>query len=260
MQILISNDDGIYAKGIQILAEHLAREGKHQVTVVAPDRQKSASGHAITLHKPLHLEEVKLSSNYAAFKVNGTPADCVKMGIHIVLDRKPDLVISGINAGPNLGTDVVYSGTVSAAAEAAMSGIPAIAVSACGWKDFRYKEAARCVEHILDRMHAIPFQRGNILNINIPSAKETIRGMRITILGERAYSTDYERRLDPLGRPYYWLIGQELTVANAEDTDIEAVHNGYISVTPLRFELTDHTWFHQLQQVDWNLEEESKGT
>ncbi|UOF89684.1 5'/3'-nucleotidase SurE [Fodinisporobacter ferrooxydans] len=248
MRILLTNDDGIYAKGIEVLAEHLCKHTEHQVTVVAPDRQKSATGHAITLHKPLHVHEVDLGLPVTAFKINGTPADCVKMGMHVLLDEQPDIVISGVNAGSNLGMDVFYSGTVSAAVEAAMNGIPAVAVSACGYKNFAFAAAAQFVERMIPMIQSQPFEKNRILNINVPPANAPIQGVRVTTLGERSFSTNYEKRLDPLGRSYYWLIGEEITTQNDPESDVSAVQSGWISITPLRLTLTDEAWMKQLKQ------------
>ena len=251
MRILISNDDGVYAKGIEVLAQHLQAQTDYDVTVVAPDRQRSAMGHAITLHKPLRVDSADIGTDIKAFKVNGTPSDCVKLGMHAICDEVPDIVISGINSGSNLGTDVFYSGTVSAAAEAAMSGIPSIAISACGPEPFAYDQAAEFLSKFLSKYDLQTFHKYGMLNINIPKSSKPIQGVRTTILGRRVYSTTFVQREDPLGRTYYWLAGEELVVENDDDTDVAAIAAGFISVTPIHFSLTDNKWVSELTDSFW---------
>lgn len=250
MRILISNDDGIYAKGIRSLAERLAED--YEVFVVAPDRPKSAAGHGITLHKPLYLEKHDWGNGLSVYAVNGTPADCVKMGVQVLLkDRKPDLVIAGINEGSNLGTDLIYSGTVSAAVEGIIQGIPSMAVSLCGedFADFTYP--ASFVAQLVKLVLAKGLDTDTLLNVNIPfSSREAIRGVAITCVGQRRYDNTYEKRIDPRGRPYYWIAGRLLNIANPENSDVNAIANGRISISPVRFVLTNDSFIPALQQWD----------
>jgi 5'-nucleotidase len=253
MRILISNDDGIYSKGIRTLAERLASE--FEVTVVAPDRPKSAVGHGITLHKPLYIEQHDWGPDIDVYAVNGTPADCVKIGIQLILaDKLPDLLISGINEGSNLGTDIIYSGTVSAAVEGIIQGIPSIAVSLCGnvFTDFRYP--AEFTASLAHQVLKNGLDDDTLLNVNIPSYKrEEIKGVSITSVGKRRYDSTYEVRLDPRGRSYYWIAGKLLDIPNSEDTDVHAISENRISISPVRFVLTHQNFIDTLKQwqIKW---------
>jgi 5'-nucleotidase len=239
MRILISNDDGVFAEGIAALAESLQAVG--EVFVVAPDRQRSAAGHGITLHKPLYVEQVTIGNGIRAHAVSGTPADCVKFGIYrIMKDAPPDIVVSGINAGSNLGTDVLYSGTVSAAIEGAVQGFPAIAVSQCGLAPYNYDNAAKFMPKLVQQVVREGLEPETVLNVNVPplGEGESLKGVRITTLGTRRYHNNYEERMTPHGKPYYWLSGDLKDLPNAPDSDIVAVKEKYISVSPLHFDLT----------------------
>lgn len=242
MKILISNDDGIAAEGIKALITNLAKE--HTVYVVAPDRERSAAGHSLTLHSPIRVEE--LEPQYGAKRVwvtNGTPGDCVKIGICALLsqDELPDIVISGINHGPNLGTDILYSGTVSCALEAAMLDYPSIAVSLASMTpDPLYFDAtAKFVCRFLPKLKNTAFPKKSILNINAPALEEEdVAGVEITKLGTKMFTDNYDKRIDPRGKVYYWMAG-ELTSKHEEDgTDIAAVRANRISITPVTFEMT----------------------
>lgn len=242
MKILISNDDGIAAVGIKALVTRLSKE--HDVYVVAPDRERSAAGHSLTLHTPLRVEE--LDTQFGAkrvFVTSGTPGDCVKMGICAILgqDELPDLVISGINHGPNLGTDILYSGTVSCAMEGAMLDYPSIAVSLASMtNDPNYFDTtADFVAKFLPKLQKIHFPEKTIFNINTPALDEDdIAGVEITKLGTKMFTNSYEKRIDPRGKVYYWMAG-ELTTKHEEDgTDISAVRANRISITPVTFEMT----------------------
>ena len=251
MRILISNDDGVSADGIRVLARRLQAIG--EVVVVAPDRQRSAAGHGITLHKPLFAEEYDIGAGIVAYGVNGTPADCVKFGISEVMkDAPPDIVISGINAGENLGNDVMYSGTVSAAIEAAIQGIPAIAVSECGHELFDYERAAEFTAQLIQQVRENGLLPDTILNVNVPKSKQDIKGVRITSLGVRRYQNVYDKRLTPRGKPYYWLSGPLKDVANDPDADVIAVKEGYISVSPVHFDFTNRDLIDTLKK--WSLD------
>lgn len=252
MRILISNDDGWQAEGIRVLAERLKKVGK--VVVVAPDRQRSAAGHGITLHRPLFVQYHKLCEGVDAYAVSGTPADCVKIGINeIMKDAPPDLVVSGINEGSNLGNDVMYSGTVSAAIEGAIQGIPSIAVSQCGTGHFDYTGAAEFTAKLITQVlqHGIP--KDTVLNVNYPPIKpDAVQGVKIVTLGERRYHNDFQKRYSPRGEAYYWLAGDLKDLDVAPDSDIQAIKDGYIAVSPVHFDFTHHGLMNDLQK--WTLD------
>ncbi len=242
MKILISNDDGILSNGIRALIEALSP--CHEVYVVAPDRERSAAGHSLTLHTPLRVEEVE--PKYGAkrcWMTTGTPGDCVKLAINAILseEEKPDLVISGINHGPNLGADILYSGTVSCAMEGAMMGYPSIATSLASMKteyeDFKF--SAAFVAELINRLDVYKIPPKTILNINIPGLeKEDIGGIAVTELGSRMFTDEYEKRVDPRGKVYYWMAGELITEPEESSTDIAAVRNNMISITPITYEMT----------------------
>lgn len=243
MNILISNDDGIAANGIRVLSEELSK--KHNVYVVAPDRERSAAGHSLTLHTPLRVEEIEDSKSGAkrTWVTTGTPGDCVKIAINAILsdDEQPDVVISGINHGPNLGADILYSGTVSCAMEGAMLGVPAIAVSLASmsaeYEDFKY--SAHFVSLLLDKLKDFKFPPKCLLNVNIPLLnEEDIAGVAITELGRKMFTDDYEKRIDPRGKVYYWMAGELINEPQNSQTDIAAVRNNKISITPVTYDMT----------------------
>lgn len=252
MKILVSNDDGITAQGIKSLISSLAFE--HDIYVVAPDRERSAAGHSLTLHSPIRVEE--LENQFGAKKVwvtNGTPGDCIKIAISSLLseDELPDVVISGINHGPNLGTDILYSGTVSCALEAAMLNYPSIAVSLASMshETLYFNAAAKFICRFLPRLKNITFPKKTILNINTPALEEEdIAGVEITKLGTKMYTDSYEKRIDPRGKAYYWLAG-ELTSKHQEDgSDIAALKANRISITPITFEMTHKEVLKELEK------------
>ncbi len=238
MRILVSNDDGILAPGIQALALALATE--HEVTVVAPDRERSATGHALTLHKPLRVEKVALGGNVkAAYALNGTPSDCVKLSVGTLLEAPPDLVFSGINRGPNLGTDVIYSGTVSAALEGTILGIKSVAFSLATFSDVGYEQAAQFALVMARMLENRSLPPKVLLNVNFPAiAEQAPQEVRVTRLGERKYTDIFEARTDPRGRTYYWLAGEVVEVEEAHDTDVTAIRENCISVTPIHYDMT----------------------
>lgn len=254
LRILVTNDDGIHAPGIFALKTALEAAG-HRVTVCAPDRPRSASGHAITLHKPLRMAEIALPDGAVGYAGSGTPADCVTLGVLDVLDNAVDLVVSGINHGPNLGWDVTYSGTVSAAMEAVIIGIPAFAVSVASYaRDVHWEAAARFSARLATEMARHRLPPATLLNVNVPELPESeIRGVRVTTQGDRQYVDRLEKRHDPLGRPYYWLGGRLHDREAAEGTDVKAIGEGYISVTPIHLDLTAHTFLPDLRS--WGLEQ-----
>lgn len=242
LKVLISNDDGIHATGIQTLAQKLAPH--YEVYVVAPDRERSATGHALTLHKPIRIEEVEMKFPVKkAYAVGGTPSDCVKLAVNALLkDVKFDVVVSGINHGPNLGSDVLYSGTVSAALEGAIQGVPSIAVSLVNGfeKMADFTHGADFIVDFLPRAMAAGVPSKSILNINIPAVSlHNMAGVKITELGTRMYSDSYERRTDPRGGVYYWLAGEVIDTTEAETSDVEAIRNNMVAVSPIHYNLTN---------------------
>ncbi len=250
MRILITNDDGIHAPGLYAIANHLSETA--EVTVVAPERQQSATSHSITLHKPLHVNPVHWRKDITAFQVNGTPADCVKIALGVLCDNQPDLVISGINSGANLGSDIIYSGTASAAAEAALQGRPAIACSLVE-APFKFTASVRIVAMVAKAVFKYGMPEHSYLNVNVPPGDlEQIQGVRVTQLGSRTYRNLYEKRLDPLGRAYYWQAGKLVASDNAPDTDVETVKNGFASITPVQFHFTNPSHLATLKQ--WQFE------
>ncbi len=247
--ILVTNDDGIFAKGLSILRDALAEIG--EVTVVAPERPRSASGHAITLHKPLRAEKVALPWGGEGYSSNGTPSDCVVLGIHALMPRC-DLVVSGINLGANLGEDLTYSGTVSAAMEGAICGKPAIAASIADFADPDYGPTARFIGKLarLVLEHGLPHDL--LLNVNVPNLPENELGPPlVTRQGKRRYDERVEKRIDPRGRAYYWLGGEIIEDSAGEGSDGEAVMNGNISITPLYLNLTHLAFAEELRH--WRL-------
>jgi 5'-nucleotidase len=248
MNILVTNDDGIASPGIYALVQALRTVGT--VTVVAPDRQQSAVGHALTVSEPLRVTHIWRDEQFFGYAVSGTPADCVKLAVAQLLGRKPDLVVSGINHGYNTGINVLYSGTVSAATEAMLLGIPAFAVSLGSFDEHAdCSVAARTAAYIAERYHHLGLPAGTLLNVNVPPLSESeIKGLRITRQGQGMWNDTYQERLDPMGRPYYWLCGTYNHLDNDPNADDVAVEQGYIAVTPIRFQLTDHDAIEKLKQ------------
>lgn len=241
MRILISNDDGIFADGIIVLRERLEKVDEiKRIYVVAPDRERSAIGHGITMHRPLRAKEVKYGSpKSAGWSVDGTPADCVKLALEELLEDPPDLVVSGINQGANLGTDVLYSGTVSAAVEAVISGCPAVAVSLTSYKNHDYTEAADFTARLVLAVKREGLPPGTLLNVNVPPGRPA--GIKVVRLGNMRYVNIFDRRTDPRGRVYYWMAGEVCDLEdNCPDTDVGANGQGCITVTPVQIDLTNH--------------------
>jgi 5'-nucleotidase len=249
-RILVTNDDGIYAEGLAVLRDALATVG--EVTVVAPERPRSASGHAITLHKPLRIETVRIPWGGEGYAINGTPSDCVVLGLFAIMDGQCDVVVSGINLGPNLGEDLTYSGTVSAAMEGAICGKPAIAVSVADYDKPDYRPAARFTARLVEQVLAEGLPRDILLNVNVPNLpEEEILGVEITRQGKRRYEGRVERRLDPRGRAYYWLGGEIIEDIAGTGSDGEAIMQGKISITPLHLDLTSYPFADTLR--GWKL-------
>lgn len=251
LSVLVTNDDGIQAAGIRALAQALTEVA--DVLVVAPDRQRSGTGHGVTVHKPLRVDPVNLGEGIEAYRVNGTPSDCVKLGVQTILDTPPDMVFSGINAGGNLGTDVLYSGTVSGAIEGTLLGIPSAAISLVRGEVQDYSGAAAFAVQLARRIKAYGLPEGTLLNINVPGIDPAaIKGVRVTRLGTRRYRDVFHPRTDPRGKTYYWLAGEVVELDPASDIDSAAVEQGYISITPLRYNLTHDSFRPELEKWEWD--------
>ncbi len=253
MNILISNDDGIYSEGIYELAKRMTKLGK--VSVVAPDKEQSAVGHAITMHQPLRCRKIKLHDlEVDAWWVNGTPADCVKIGVETLLEERPQLIVSGINKGENLGIDVIYSGTVSAAIEGSIFNIPSIAVSYAVHGDSDFSLPAEIASDLIEQILKNGDGGRMLLNMNIPARDsiEELKGVKITKLGVKKYRNNFEERKDPRGNSYYWLAGDLIEDEIEKDTDIYAVRNGYISITPMKVDLTGYDKIEAIEK--WNVD------
>jgi 5'-nucleotidase len=260
LRILISNDDGISALGIRTLADTLARAG-HSVTVVCPDGERSATGHGLTLHQPIRAEVIPgvFHPQVTAWSCSGTPADCVKFALSAVLEKSPDFLLSGINHGSNLGTDILYSGTVSAAMEGMIYGIPSLAISLASFTEQQnFQPAADFALNLVGKMAGNPFPQATLLNINVPPGP--IAGVKITRQGLRRYTEKFEKRLDPRGKSYYWLVGEVIEEIPQPDhthlpagiiTDVQAIRENFITVTPLQYNLTDVQGFECLQVTQW---------
>jgi len=232
--ILLTNDDGIHSEGILSLREHL--RAKHDVYVVAPDRERTCVAHAITLHKPLRIREV----SGGIYATNGTPADCVYLGVNVVLGKKPDFIISGINKGPNMGQDVNYSGTVAAAKEGAFLGIPSLAVSMCARDGFFFDDAANVTCSMIEVLQDKLFPENTFLNVNIPNVpRKKLKGFSVTSLGKRIYNDIVHERVDPRGGKYYWIGGNGESYEHIRGTDFYSVEKGFVSVTPLGLAITN---------------------
>jgi 5'-nucleotidase len=247
MRILLSNDDGVLAEGLHVLRRHLSDIA--EVYVVAPDRERSACGHSITVHRPLRATPVVLDGTpERIWAVNGTPADCVKLALEVLLPEPPDLVISGINLGANLGTDVLYSGTVSAAMEGAFGGVPALAVSLDSSEPTHLPFAAEITKSLCLQLLFRELKPYTLLNVNIPDLPlEEIRGVEVTSLGWRRYEKAVHQRHDPRGRPYYWIAGEIRDDISLDGTDVAALAAGKISITPIHFDLTDYELLKELK-------------
>lgn len=256
MRILLTNDDGIHAPGI--LAAKAALDSVGEVWMVAPERPRSAAGHAITLHKPLRIQPITLPNGVQGYATNGTPTDCVTLGFDVLMESRCDLVVSGINAGPNLGWDLTYSGTVAAAIEGAVLNVPSFAISmACeGAVDLSRQEsfaaAAAFAARLARRLAAEPLPANTLLNVNVPYVPEgSLQGVAITHQGRREYVDRIVARTDPSGRPYYWQTGSIREDTPDPGSDVHAILQNQISVTPIHLDLTAYALLDRLR--DWNL-------
>jgi 5'-nucleotidase len=233
--ILLTNDDGFRAEGIRALKEAVSHIGR--VIVVAPERQQSAAGHALTLTSPLRMNWISEDT----ISVDGTPTDCVLLAMRGLLDEKPDILMSGINHGPNLGDDVTYSGTVAAAFEGTLLGLPSIAMSVCSWQDCCFDAAKAFASRIAMAVLERGLPSGTLLNVNVPSSSpDQIKGVKVTKMGKRIYQDAVIKKTDPRGKDYYWIGGNPPIWYPGEETDFDAVEAGMISVTPLQLDLTDY--------------------
>lgn len=232
--ILVTNDDGIFAPALLRLRDQLA--ALDRVVIVAPDRDQSATSHSLTLHRPfrIHRHEENL------YSIDGTPTDCVVAAFHGLLDEPPALVVSGINHGPNMGEDVFYSGTVAAAIEGTLQGAPSIAASLASRERSDFVDAAKFIAHVVQNVLDRGLPRRQLLNVNVPhGAWHDVRGIKVTRLGSRVYRDTLIRKVDPRGRDYFWIGGEDAVWETRPDSDFAAVDEGYVSITPLHLDLTD---------------------
>jgi 5'-nucleotidase len=252
LTILLTNDDGIYAPGLAALYRELKRLG--EVKVVAPESEQSAVGHAITLINPLRVREVCLDGGVTGFAVSGFPADCVKIAMAELLPEPPDLVVSGINLGPNVGINVLYSGTVSAATEASILGVKGVAFSLDSYdENADFATAARLAREVLDQVREwSAWKNGVCLNVNLPHLpRAKVQGFRVTRQDTGPLVEHFERRVDPRRHVYYWLAEINPRPAIDPDTDFGALAQGYVSITPIHHDLTDYNSLDELQELKW---------
>ena len=252
LHILISNDDGIDAPGIYALTKELKKIAR--VTVVAPDKQQSAVGHAITMNYPLRAIPFRKDNEFFGYAVEGTPADAVKLGVRFLLKQKPDILVSGINHGSNTAINIIYSGTVSAATEGTILGIPSVAVSLTTYQEADFSFAARLAAKLALVVADRGLPEGTLLNVNVPAVpEEQIQGIRLTKQGTSKWDDTFDVRRDPANREYFWLMGR----LNVTDTDPEAdqiaVQSGFVSITPIHYDLTDQKMLEEMR--GWGLDD-----
>ena len=247
--ILISNDDGIDADGIKALTREIKKFA--EVVVVAPHTQQSAVGHSITMADPIRAKKTLMFGDFYGYAVTGTPADSVKIGVHTLLkNRKIDLLISGINQGANTAINIIYSGTVSAATEGTILGIPSIAVSLTSYTHKNFSIAAKYASRLAKIVIKNGLPKGTLLNVNVPAIKK-VKGALLTKQGKSSWDDTYEIRVDPANRQYYWLTGSMLKTDKTREYDVKAVDDGYISVTPIHYDLTDYSFYEKMKS--WKL-------
>ncbi len=240
MRVLLCNDDGIHAPGIAALYD--AVRDMAEVHIVAPEAERSAVGHAITIYNPLKTKKIFKNGEFFGYAVEGTPADCVKLAVSALMPGPPDFVISGINLGPNAGISVIYSGTVSAATEGTILGIPSMAVSLNTFADPLWDTAKKVAREMLARLAQDGLPEGTLLNVNVPNIPmEELKGTRITRMGRSRYIETFEKRMDPRGNVYYWMDGELALLEDPANTDLNALEDGYVSLSPLGFDLTRHS-------------------
>lgn len=249
MKILLCNDDGIHAPGIAALREAVREQG--ELTIVAPDAERSAAGHAITLSNPLQCAPIEKEGSFFGHAVDGTPADCIKLALRALMDSAPQLVLSGINLGANTGISVLYSGTVSAAREGAIHGIPAVAFSLCATAEPQWESAVRVAREITAKVLRQSIPPGVLLNVNIPNVPyDELRGTRVTRMGRSRFVEKFHRRTDPRGRTYFWLDGDLDVQDSGDDVDLHAVRDGYVSITPIHFDATAYDHLDSLRALE----------
>ena len=251
--ILVCNDDGIDAPGIRSVTSVLRDLG--EVVVVAPLDEQSAVGHAITIHNPVRARPWHLpgsNGDVLAWAIAGTPADCIKLAVNRLLPKRPDLVVAGINHGSNTAVNVIYSGTVGAAAEACMLGIPSLAVSLCTWDKHDFSPSAHFARQLVQRVLCEGLPPGLLLNVNIPPRPlEEIRGILVTRLARSRWEEAFIERTDPFDFPYFWYSGKFVNLDTGDSTDVDAIDKGYVSVTPLQLDLTAHDFLGKLRSWAW---------
>mgnify|MGYP001307774152 FL=1 len=249
--ILITNDDGYNSKGIKALIN--AVKNLEKILIIAPDSPQSGMGHAISVNKPIRCYKTNFFGSVEAYCCTGTPVDCIKMGLYLLKDKKPDLILSGINHGSNVSTNILYSGTMSAAVEGALSGIPSVGYSLTDYSenaDFQYSE--KIVKTISKKVIKEGFKKGTCLNVNIPNVKENqIKGIKVCRQGRAFWDDTFDHRKDPLGKDYYWLTGSFSSKEQALDTDINYLENNYVTIVPTQFDMTCHDSVDKLK--NWEL-------
>jgi 5'-nucleotidase len=252
MDILLCNDDGIHARGIRELYQSILDLGK--LHVVAPDRERSAAGHAITISDPIKTLSVDMDEQYFGTSVSGTPADCIKLALcKLLKGTRPDLVVSGINLGPNTGISVLYSGTVSAATEAVIIGVPGIALSLCTYQDPHWDTAAKVAHDVVEMVLKNPMPPGTLLNVNIPNLPlAELKGMKAARMGRSRFIEKFVHHNDPRGNDYYWLDGDMSLLDETLDADIRIVEAGYVALTPIQIDMTAHHLIDHVTQ--WNVD------
>ena len=251
MRVLLTNDDGIHAEGLRALFRRLSRD--HDVTVVAPDRERSAVGHGITLHQPLRAHRVS-ANGLSGFAVNGTPADCVKLALLELMDKRPQVVVSGINPGANVGININYSGTVAAAREGALCGLRAIAASVQARTPSRYDAAADFICRLMEKTAAMDFPYGTVLNVNMPDGPlDRAAGVRFSRQGLEPAAETVEKRTDPRNRPYFWQGCDGQTFASQPDADGAVLENRFVTITPISCDTTDYGVLATLKKTDIGL-------
>ena len=246
-EILIVNDDGIYSPGIEALADAMVKIGK--VTIIAPDKEQSGKSHSITLNNPIRLKSVNLKNGLKGWSANGTPVDCAKVAIKTLLNRKPALVISGINLGANLGKNMIYSGTISAAFEGTILGIPSAAISLDSFKAENFAGAKYVATSIANHLLKHKLPEGTMLNVNVPNIdQKDLKGFLVTKQGNQSFRDIFEKRIDPRGNSYFWIKGEMVNNDFSIEYDGEAVSKGYVSITPVHFHLTNELYINELKK------------
>ena len=248
MKILVTNDDGIFSSGIFSLWEVAKEFG--DVTVVAPNSEKSAVGHGITISKPIYIKEITRKNSFNGYAVSGTPADCVKIALNNIMSNPPELILAGINIGSNLGNNIIYSGTVSAAREGSFLGIPSFAISLDTFNPISsFNSPKSIIRRIINKIDLSKIPLGSILNINIPNCNvDEVKGIRITKQGNQYFKDSFEECFNPRGVPYFWMKGETIDKDRSLELDGYAVKNNYISVTPLSFKMTNNSFFDDLKK------------